>query len=341
MKYGKYVFSCRFTNSAELPHYKGSTFRGVFGIALKKLSCTLKNNECDSCFLNEHCIYAMVFETDKVIKVAPDSRVTSVPHPFVMEPPLTNKTSFEAGDYFEFNILLFGSINKKISYLIYALHEMGNIGIGKKTNRSNSDKLFFPTKNKVQNNTTGFHKNFRTTRGTFKLESVKIDKVTIYSTDKQKIIPVDPCKLNFIKGIKTRKILSVKLILETPLRIKFDNKLNTQLPFHILVRTLLRRLSNLLEHYEEGEPDIDYSALVKNAQNVKIIENNLKWFDWKRYSSRQNKKMLMGGITGSITYKGELEEYLPILEFCSRVHIGKQTVFGLGKFYFEVKTNIS
>jgi hypothetical protein len=35
MQYGKYQFSCFFETEAELPPYKGSTFRGVFGIALK------------------------------------------------------------------------------------------------------------------------------------------------------------------------------------------------------------------------------------------------------------------------------------------------------------------
>jgi CRISPR/Cas system endoribonuclease Cas6 (RAMP superfamily) len=46
--------------------------------------------------------------------------------------------------------------------------------------------------------------------------------------------------------------------------------------------------------------------------------------------------MLMGGITGSITYNGKFENYLPLLDFCSKTHIGKQTAFGLGKFHYEV-----
>ena len=42
MLYGKYRFSCRLENDAVLPFYKGSTFRGVFGIALKKVVCAGK-----------------------------------------------------------------------------------------------------------------------------------------------------------------------------------------------------------------------------------------------------------------------------------------------------------
>ena len=34
MRYEKYRFICRLENKASLPFYKGSTFRGAFGLAL-------------------------------------------------------------------------------------------------------------------------------------------------------------------------------------------------------------------------------------------------------------------------------------------------------------------
>jgi len=37
--YGKYAFSCILLDDAHLPPFKGSTFRGVFGHALKKVVC--------------------------------------------------------------------------------------------------------------------------------------------------------------------------------------------------------------------------------------------------------------------------------------------------------------
>jgi CRISPR/Cas system endoribonuclease Cas6 (RAMP superfamily) len=41
--------------------------------------------------------------------------------------------------------------------------------------------------------------------------------------------------------------------------------------------------------------------------------------------------MLMGGITGKVRYSGNLTEFIPLIKFCEKVHIGKQTSFGLGK----------
>ena len=106
--------------------------------------------------------------------------------------------------------------------------------------------------------------------------------------------------------------------------------------FHVLVRAMLRRISSLLNCYGDGEPPLDYRGLVKRAETIRIIDANLNWFDWKRYSHRQDKSMLMGGMTGSIIYEGKLGEYMPLIEFCEKVHLGKQTSFGLGKIKAEI-----
>ena len=41
--------------------------------------------------------------------------------------------------------------------------------------------------------------------------------------------------------------------------------------------------------------------------------------------------MLMGGIVGTVSYTGDLAEFLPLLRLCETFHLGKQTTFGLGK----------
>lgn len=52
MLFERYNFNCHLDTDAELPCYKGSTFRGVFGRALKKVVCALKQQECETCLLN-------------------------------------------------------------------------------------------------------------------------------------------------------------------------------------------------------------------------------------------------------------------------------------------------
>jgi len=94
---------------------------------------------------------------------------------------------------------------------------------------------------------------------------------------------------------------------------------------------MLRRISSLNQYHGDGEPPLDYRGLVERARSVEIKESALTWHDWRRYSNKQDQSMLMGGMVGQVTYKGNLTGYLPLLRFCEKVHIGKQTSFGLGK----------
>ncbi len=311
MLYGKYRFFCSLETNASLPPYKGSTFRGVFGRALKKVVCALKRQECANCLLKQRCVYALVFETSESLELPEGSRIVSSPHPFVIEPPLTTETEFPKGASFDFNLLLFGELNNNLPYFIYAFDQMGKIGIGKKIDGK---------------------------RGQFILKEVRHKDKIVYSDADQKLNAIDSMERLSIPAATdcSKSGFRLRLILETPLRLKFENRLKADLPFHVLVRAMLRRISSLLNCYGDGEPPLDYRGLVKRAETIRIVDTNLSWFDWKRYSHRQDKSMLMGGMAGSVTYKGNIGEYLPLIEFCSKVHLGKQTSFGLGKIKAEI-----
>lgn len=310
MQWGKYEFICSFENQAILPRYKGSTFRGVFGHALKKVVCALKIQECTQCMLQAQCIYPLVFETPSVRTPPDNSNISSVPHPFVIEPPKTFKTDFTVNDSFNFNLLLFGDMNKNLPYFIYAFDQMGSFGVGKRINNR---------------------------RGKFFLKQVRYMNNTIYSDKEKKLTMTGPLQNLWEQCHEntSKQVSQIKLILETPLRFKRKNRISDALPFHVLVRLMLRRISSLMACYGSGEPDLDYKGLVNKAENIQVQDSNLQWTDWQRYSARQEKKMNMGGLTGNIIYKGELDEFLPLIEFCTKVHLGKQTTFGLGRIFME------
>ena len=301
MLFGEYQFLCRLESEANLPHFKGSTFRGVFGRALKRVVCALKKETCESCLLNSRCMYTLVFEN-----AHPAS-----PHPFVIEPPLTRETLFQKDSLFAFSLLVFGELNRNLPYFIYAFEQMGQIGIGKRVNGQ---------------------------RGRFTLEEVKSGGRPIYSGPSKKI-DLDGSFEDIVLDGNARVpggTLRLRVDLVTPLRLKYRNRLKAELPFHVLVRAMLRRLSSLFNTYDKGEPALDYRGLVRKAEGIQIVDSRLTWYDWERYSSRQDKAMLMGGMMGHVTYEGEIGEYVALLDFCSRVHMGKQTTFGLGKIKAEI-----
>ena len=306
MLFGDYRFYCRFESEAVLPYYKGSTFRGVFGHALKQVVCALKRQTCETCLLKEKCVYALVFETEAVDSLPANSRMAASPHPFVIEPPLDTRTDYPAGADFDFTLLLFGEVNRLLPYFIYAFDRMGKIGIGKKMEGR---------------------------RGRFALNEVYHNGECIYSGANQTLqmngsLP-DLTLQEADDARNDPKQLQVSLI--TPLRLKFQNRFNRELPFHVLIRASLRRISALFTAYDGGEPQLDYTGMVRRAEKVKIIDSDLNWFDWQRYSGRQDQKMLMGGMVGTVTYEGDLCEFLPLMDAAAKVHLGKQTSFGLGR----------
>jgi hypothetical protein len=302
---------CRLENDAVLPFYKGSTFRGVFGIALKKVVCALKRQACESCLLKSRCLYTQVFETQLAIVPPAGLRGSAVPHPFVIEPPLTGDTNFETGSQMDCNLLLFGEVNRNLPYFIYAFDRMGRIGIGKKINGK---------------------------RAAFSLKRVYNGKQVIYDSAEQNL-KLDGAfeQLKLAEPVETADSdMKIKVSLKTPIRLKFANRIQAELPFHLLIRAALRRIATLFACYGAGEPALDYQGLVRESEKVRIVDNNLEWFDWRRFSNRQNQAMLMGGIIGSVTYEGKIGDYLLLLDICSKLHIGKQTSFGLGKIHLQI-----
>lgn len=72
--------------------------------------------------------------------------------------------------------------------------------------------------------------------------------------------------------------------------------------------------------------------LAAQAAEIKVSENNLHWFDWERYSRRQDAAMKFGGLKGKTSFTGDLGPFLPYLRLGEAVNVGQATTFGLGRF---------
>lgn len=306
MKHAKYKFACSFDGDATLPSYKGSTIRGVFGHALKKVVCALKKTDCTQCLLADRCLYTTVFEISARAPAEKGrKRIAQPPHPYVIEPPADLKTRYKKGDRLDFSLLLFGAACDHLPYFIYAFDSIR--GIGK---RINGKAATFSLDAVYADGTQIYSK------ASSKIDkSAKISELTLQSFDES--APTEPC--------------DIELELVTPLRLKYKNGLTAELPFDVLIRAALRRISSLYNYHGGGEPRLDYRGLVARARNVSVKETHIGWYDWRRYSNRQEQAMMMGGMVGKIIYENVPGEYVPILKFCQQVHLGKATTFGLGK----------
>ena len=84
-------------------------------------------------------------------------------------------------------------------------------------------------------------------------------------------------------------------------------------PEVLLVRTLLRRASDLARFHCGAELDLDYRQWIERAAEVREISSELRRYDWERYSQRQNRRMKLGGLVGEVEFAGEWESFVPLL----------------------------
>ncbi|MBD3181259.1 CRISPR system precrRNA processing endoribonuclease RAMP protein Cas6, partial [Candidatus Poribacteria bacterium] len=118
----------------------------------------------------------------------------------------------------------------------------------------------------------------------------------------------------------------------TPTRIKYRDRYINDLEFHILIRNLLRRISMLMLYHCNTELDADVNELIEKAKSVEVKNWDLDWHDNQRYSTRQKRRMKLGGVVGKVTYQGNLEPFIHLLALGEQVHVGKGTTFGLGRY---------
>jgi len=368
----------RFTVCAKehirFPSYKGSAFRGGFGYAFKRVVCVIKGKECDDCLLKQKCIYSYIFETPPPQDTEMLRLYPKVPHPFVIEPPITEKQTFEPGEEFSFHLILIGNAIDYLPYFIYTFTELGKQGIGQGRGKydlmqvegmdleNEAIQIYDHKTQTLTNHYPIIHAHQLNHQPlTARLSSCVGENRAIHNQ-----IP-SPCEgedfvvmvrqahharrytLSLSKGqsndeggvnIVSQKDTSqggnhhntITISLLTPLRLRFDGHITDKIEFHVLIRNLLRRISSL-SYFHCGEKfQVDFKGLVERAMLVKQVASDIHWYDWKRYSTRQEEWMSLGGVTGTVSYEGDISDFMLLLKLGEYVHVGKGTSFGLGKY---------
>ena len=345
-KFAQFQFLLKAVDCINLPAYKGSTFRGAFGHAFKKVVCvrpvrksrealnpaeTILKSElgvgqrsiisdgvnreriCGSCLLKGKCVYSYIFETPPPSDTSKMRKYPFAPHPFVITPPLEEKRTYREGDTLCFELTLIGKSIDFLPYFIYTFDELGKMGIGKGKGKYQLEEvraIQVGERSKTKDGEailiySGKDKTLRNTFGVLKLDdlgSFDLSPSTLH--------------LNFL----------------TPTRLKFDGNLSPKPEFHILFRNLLRRISLIFYFHCGEELVLDFKGLIERSREVKVQKEKLSWFDWERYSNRQDTKMKMGGFTGSVTFEGDFGPFIQFLLLGEQIHVGKGTSFGLGKY---------
>lgn len=294
-----YRFHYNSTLPIRLPDYPGSAWRGALGHALKHTVCVVRNTPCNQCLLKNACAYSYIFETPPPADTEKMRKYPAAPHPFVLRVP---KHSSRETPY-HIDLTLFGHGQRFFPYLIHALQTAGKEGIA------------------------GQRQVFELTQ----IDDVDCQGNVLCIYQDGELQPQQPAISPPVPDMPAR----IELSFHTPLRIKHDQKNLTadNFNFGALFSTLLRRISMISYFHTDTPLDTDFAGLTAKARTVEFHEPQLHWYDWTRYSSRQQTEMNMGGLLGSIDLNMQgLEEFWPYLWLGQWTHVGKGTSMGMGAY---------
>lgn len=296
---------CRFEldEPPKLPAFAGSAWRGVFGHALKRAVCVIRHTDCPACLLYRSCVYPYVFETPPPSDAAKLRRYSAAPHPFALriEPG-------QSGLVYRLGVTLFGRAERHLPYVVHALAEAGRSGLGRD------------------------HQIFRLADVLQAREPARDEWSGIYTPGQP--LRGYPAAIPAIGACPDR----VQVRLLSPLRLRRRDRLVTPATFRFgdLFGQLLRRISLLTYFHTDTSLEVDFAALTRAALEVPIDTPRLRWYDWTRYSSRQETTMEMGGMMGTFELPGALlAPFWPYLWLGQYTQVGKGTTMGLGRYAIE------
>ncbi len=288
-----------------LPAYAGSTWRGAFGHALKRLVCVTREPRCPDCLLYRSCSYPYLFETPPDPAIALLRKYPAAPHPFLLRPPADTRRSLAAGEETLLDLTLFGHGHRYLPYVIHALDQAATQGLGSH-------------------------------RGRLALAAVEQNAATGWTPIYQSNGPLTPAPPHIPEPPSCPERLALRI--ETPLRLAVDNDHITPETFRFthLFGSLLRRIPLMIAFHGAAPLTADFAALARAADRVPLTAVRLHWRDWNRYSSRQRNTVPMGGLVGEIELNGAgLEPCWPWLWLGQWTHAGKGAVMGLGGYRID------
>lgn len=306
------MFKCRADGPIEMPPNKGSMFRGAFFESLRRDFCL--NRALQSC---TDCPTAVVCPICRLVATVDreSRRGEEVPRPFSMQPDLSPTQRYEDGDGFFFGLTLFGTAASLYPYVVLAVQRMGEMGLGRKAAAPGRFKL---AEILTVNPLTGQEKRL------------------FHESDRLVSVPDVPITHEqVLRHAATLPGDRIRLGLLTPLRLVVDGQLVKELRFLPLVRRLLRRLTDLNQGFSDGVMDIDFTALLQEAEGVRIAADRTRWFDLSSYSRRREARTPIGGLLGEIEFEGGLQPFLPYLVWGQFTHVGKDATRGHG--WYEVR----
>jgi hypothetical protein len=278
------------------PRYPSLTLRGALGWALKEAICPFLQETkrlCSTCIVRNDCPYFCLYE-QKTVRPG----FTEAPRGYVLYSPPR-----PGGRKIDLELTLFGSCNAFFPAVNEALTVCGKkgLGVGRKP---------FQIVSRYQVTPSGEKEFFQ----------------PVVNTEKRNNGNTLADWLNTSNNIE-------KIQFVTPLRLRKKGRYLGAVDWNFFYSTVARRLEGLNIHYGDGcgFGRENWQAVNKEFATWKKPSGKLSWYDVHRFSNRQQKKIPMGGLVGTLKVKDLPPAQTFWLQTASLIHAGKGAMMGLGK----------
>lgn len=308
----RYALTARVLQPLSLPDYAGSLLRGQFGAALRNVACMTRQPTCPGCPLIPTCPYTRIFEAPPPPKGSHALQdFSQIPNPYIIEPPTPGARVLAAGDDLVFHLVLVGHAIEQLALIIFALQRALQQGLTRQRVPADLRQVDWVDA------LGALHPVWHHERPT-----LLAHPATLSATPAS---PVDP------------NPSQLTLHIQTPMRLQSQGKpLGVgQLTPRTLVAAIARRAALLMEFHAGQSHWGEAAKRITRLSETLTDCKDLQWFDWTRYSSRQQQEMTLGGVLGTWVLHGApetLAEICPWLWLGQWLHVGKNASMGLGGY---------
>ncbi len=288
-----YQFRVQMDSDLLLPRFASSLLRSVFGNTLKRLVCS-GHGLAKPC--PQQCAYRLLFAPVN----QPGARFTDAAPPLIFRFPLIDKIP----DHLVFSMVLYGPALDYLPLITDVWRRAFEQGIGRSRQRGRLSSVA------VQLPDGHWQPVYDSTAGLF--------------------LPHQPELV--LASVDDSAVDKLKLRLESPMRLMTAGKLLPceALTTDALARALLRRIQLLSQSYlHQSVPDWQQFQSWFASVNLKAV---LQRVVLSRYSSRQKQSMRLTGYLGEIHLQGVPRELYSWLVLGQYLHLGKNSVMGLGQY---------
>ena len=301
IRYIKLHFTVAMLDDTELPVNKVSALRGGMGEMLLRANC-VRDRDCINCDFESECIVRRTMYSK--YKIVPQFVTTDDSVGYILECENYDEL-FEQGDLLQFNLILFGNAIVYFNQYMQAFFTLGNEGIGKEHARYQVVSV------------TNTRNRPLFTDGSVYMVNYQIQTLGEY---------VD-YRIRRMKRTGSQN----RLVFHTPVSLKYQGEFLEEYHMEAIWNAVLRRIY-MLDCFEEITDNVYTMEELKALKLPDIVKQEARHVGVRRYSSTQDKKIVLNGIKGYIQLDLIPEQMLPWLLAGELIHIGKNTSFGFGRY---------